>query len=172
MANRCKRCDKKFSSTAAFKRHLKAKHPFGYRLRQLRIYGGSALIVAILGFGAVSWLSAQATLPPTTYGPGHTESYPAERVSTQAPIPIAEQSHIIEHAPDGQPGVLLQFNCRAFDCGSDLIDKLVEVARGYANVYVAPFPRMDAKIALAAQGELETLAAYDERAIRRFIEGQ
>lgn len=36
-------------------------------------------------------------------------------------------------------------------------------------VYLAPYPTMDAKIALAAPGKLLTLDALDENNIREFI---
>ncbi|MCZ6615404.1 MAG: hypothetical protein O6920_06465 [Chloroflexi bacterium] len=37
------------------------------------------------------------------------------------------------------------------------------------QVYLAPYPGMDAKIALAAPGRLEVLDNFDEQRIREFI---
>ena len=68
-------------------------------------------------------------------------------------------------------GMLVQYNCDDYQCESDLVEKLVEVVQEYPpQVYPAPYPGMDAKIALAAPGRLETLDVFDEERIRQFIE--
>lgn len=141
-------------------------------MRQLATYGGGTLAVTGLIVGLVMLISAGKTLPPTSFA-GHAESYPDRRVSTSTPISLSVQRHIIEHipGPGERPGVLLEFNCEEFECAPDLVEKLASVARQYAYVYMAPFPQMDAKIALAARNALLTLDAYDEQRIVEFIEG-
>ena len=68
--------------------------------------------------------------------------------------------------------MLVQYNCAEYECEPDLIRKLIEVVQAYPpQVYLAPFPRMDAKIALAAPGKLETLDTFDKQRIRQVIEG-
>ena len=65
---------------------------------------------------------------------------------------------------------MVQYNCVNFQCDADLVDKLTEIVLTYPpQVYLAPYPTMDAKIALAAPGRLLTLDAFDEDKIREFI---
>ena len=50
-------------------------------------------------------------------------------------------------------------------------DQLTEIVQGYpSSVYLAPYPGMDAKIALAAPGRLLTLDDLDENKIDEFIQ--
>ena len=66
--------------------------------------------------------------------------------------------------------MLVQYNCVNFQCDADLVDKLTEIVLTYPpQVYLAPYPTMDAKIALAAPGRLLTLDAFDADKIREFI---
>lgn len=66
--------------------------------------------------------------------------------------------------------MLVQYNCRKYQCEDDLVDRLIEIVRAYPpQVYLAPYPTMDAKIALAAPGKLLILDALDEGRIREFI---
>ena len=68
-------------------------------------------------------------------------------------------------------GMLIQYNCVDYQCEPDLVQKLAELVQRYPpQVYLAPYPGMDAKIALAAPGKLETLDAFGEQRIRNFIE--
>ena len=68
-------------------------------------------------------------------------------------------------------GMLVQYNCRDYECEPDLIQKLTDLVEGYPpQVYLAPYPGMDAKIALAAPGTLETLETFDESKISQFID--
>ena len=78
------------------------------------------------------------------------------------PIPNELQVHNLE---DG--GVVIQYNC---DC-PDLAAKLGDLVRQYdKHVIVAPYPEMASTIALTAWTRIETLSAFDEKRIRRFIE--
>ena len=67
--------------------------------------------------------------------------------------------------------MLVQYNCDDYQCEPDMVEKLEALVRRYPpQVYLAPFPRMDAKIALAAPGRREVLDEFDEQRIRQFIE--
>ena len=67
-------------------------------------------------------------------------------------------------------GMLVQYNCVDYQCDQDLVEKLTEIVRSYPpQVYLAPYPAMDAKIALAAPGRIVTFDTLDETKIREFI---
>ncbi len=69
---------------------------------------------------------------------------------------------------DGQ--MLVQYNCQMYTCEPGLVDKRTEIVGEYPPyVYLAPYPTMDAIIALAAEGRLLTLDTLDEDEIRGFI---
>lgn len=66
--------------------------------------------------------------------------------------------------------ILIQYNCRKYQCEDDLVDRLTEIVWTCPpQVYLAPYPTMDAKIALAAPGKLLILDALDEDRIHEFI---
>ncbi len=66
--------------------------------------------------------------------------------------------------------MLVQYNCLEYQCEPDLVEKLTTIVRDFPPyVYLAPYPTMDAKIALAAPGRLLTLETLDEGKIREFI---
>ena len=66
--------------------------------------------------------------------------------------------------------MLVQYNCVKYECEADLVEKLTEIVRDYPPyVYLAPYPTMDAMIALAAPRRLLTLESLDEDRIREFI---
>ena len=66
--------------------------------------------------------------------------------------------------------MLVQYNCSEYQCEPDLVETLVRIVRDFPpSVYLAPYPTMDAKIALAAPGRLLTLETLDEGRIREFI---
>lgn len=97
---------------------------------------------------------------PPTSGP-HLPYIAPWGVHTR-PIPPELQVHNLE---DG--GVMVQYNC---EC-PDLAAKLAAVAQKYdKHVIVAPYPGMTSTIALTAWTRIETLSAFDEKRIRRFIE--
>ena len=111
------------------------------------------------------------TLPPTKLIHPHTESLPPQQINTQ-PIPRGIQIHVMERNRTHPPGqMLVQYNCQDYQCEPDLIQKLTDLVQEYPpQVYLAPYPRMDAKIALAAPGNLEILETFDEERIREFID--
>ncbi len=66
--------------------------------------------------------------------------------------------------------MLVQYNCVAYQCEPDLVERLTEIVRVYpSHVFLAPYPTMDAMIALAAPGKLLTLDALDEDKIHALI---
>ncbi len=66
--------------------------------------------------------------------------------------------------------MLVQYNCQEYACEPGLVDRLTEIVTSYPSyVYLAPYPTMDAKIALAAPGRLLTLDSLVEDKIRKFI---
>ncbi len=66
--------------------------------------------------------------------------------------------------------MLVQYNCVDYQCEPNLVETLTEIVLNFPPyVYLAPYPTMDAKIALAAPDRLLTLDALDENKIRKFI---
>lgn len=130
------------------------------------LYGGIAF--AIIG-GLALFLSTRLNLPPISLQ-NHVEQSPPAHILDQ-PIPEAIQRHMLEHADGrGAPGIIIQYNCRDFECESDLVEKLKALVKEYPdNVYLAP-NNYDGKIILTKLGKLKILESFDERAIRDFIE--
>ena len=135
--------------------------------------GGFAVVGLVIG-GIVLFVTTRSTfgkeLPPTGFTAAHLESLPTQQINTR-PIPRLEQEHVMERAAGHERGsMLVQYNCRAYTCEPGLVEKLTEIVQSYPPyVYLAPYPTMDAKIALAAPGRLLTLDALDENKIRGFI---
>jgi hypothetical protein len=66
--------------------------------------------------------------------------------------------------------MLVQYNCSKFDCAPGPVENLIEIVLDFPpTVYLAPYPEMDAKIALAAPGRLLTFDLLDQNEIRKFI---
>lgn len=81
----------------------------------------------------------------------------------RVPVPLELQAHNLEHG-----GVLLQYNCPQ-GC-PELVARLEALAHQYDSVLVAPYPWLDARLAVTAWGRLETLDAFDEARIRAFLD--
>ena len=136
--------------------------------------GGLAVLVLAIGGFALFMVTSSTfgkILPPTGYTPAHRETLPGQQINRQ-PIHRLVQEHVMERDPGHARGsMLVQYNCRSYECGEDLVDKLTAVVSSYPpQVYLAPYPTMDAKIALAAPGKLLLLNAFDEDKIRGFID--
>jgi len=98
---------------------------------------------------------------PPTSGPALT--YIAPWGIHSEPIPKELQVHNLEYG-----GVLVQYNCPQ-GC-PDLIARLRGIVLRYdQSVILAPYPGMDAKIALTAWTHLDKLDEFDEKRIVRFI---
>ena len=132
---------------------------------------GTIFIVAggLIGFFVFSLVTAK-TLPPTSFGPGHSELLPRAQVNIRPIDPLIQQ-HVMERNashPVGQ--MLVQYNCKDYECEPGLVSDLEDIVTRFTNtVYLAPYPGMDAKIALAAPGRLEILDDFDEDRIVSFI---
>ena len=99
---------------------------------------------------------------PPTSGP-HYESLARWGIHTE-PVQNELQVHNLE---DG--GVMVQYNCPE-GC-PDVIDDLAAIVQRYdRQVILAPYPDMDARIALTAWGRIDTLERVNESRIVAFIE--
>ena len=135
------------------------------------IVGGVAAAAVVVGVFVLIGIFRKE-LPPTEFGPGHSEQFPPTQINS-APIPRAIQEHVMERGGSSHRdgSMLIQYNCSDYDCEPGFVDELIKIVDPYPDrVYLAPYPTMDAKIALAAPGRLETLDSLDEDEIRRFIE--
>ena len=122
------------------------------------------LVALILYFAFVP----KPILPPTTVI-GHSEQVPNSRI-LKAPMPDPMHRHMLEHSEGrGVPGVVINYNCNDFECEEGLVEKLESIAMGHNHVYVAPYPKMSAKIALTKRGSILTLDEFDEEKIMNFI---
>ena len=137
------------------------------------VAGGLAVLALAVG-GFALFMAASSTfgkiLPPTGFTPTHLESLPSQQINSR-PIQRREQEHVMERQAGHERGsMLVQYNCRKYQCEDDLVNRLTEIVRTYPpQVYLAPYPAMDAKIALAAPGKLLILDDLNEDKIREFI---
>lgn len=132
----------------------------------LIMFLGSSIAFAVISIVPVQ--NPSPKLPPIDIQ-GHVEASPPSHILKE-PMPIEIQKHMLEHADGyGPPGVIINYNCEDYFCEEDLIEKLEEFALKYNHVYVAPFPGMEAKIALTRYGKIEILDDYDEEKIENFI---
>lgn len=174
----CTECKKEFGSEDALVQHTKIKHPketkqsaFKLGAKQKRkIKNWSIFIViAVLVVGSIYFFVSNIKNLPPTDPQGHSEANPLSHILKQ-PMSIAVQKHMLEHADGkGSPGVIINYNCIDYKCEDDLIEKLESFAKEYNHVYVAPFPNMDAKIALTKYRKIELFDTYNSNAIRLFI---
>ena len=179
MEFKCEECKKEFGSEDSLNMHNRAKHPELYKEPKRKLTEGQKkrirnwsifIFIILLIIGGIIYLIVNIkTLPPTDMQ-GHVEASPSSHILKE-PMPIAVQKHMLEHADgSGPPGVIINYNCIDFECEQNLISKLEEFANKYpSNVYVAPFPEMDAKIALTRLGKIKILEEYDEEEINNFI---
>ncbi len=148
------------------------------RLRNMRRIAlmavGSLAIAGLAVGGIVFFMTTSSTfgkeLPPTGYTPAHSEAFPPQQINFQ-PIPRLVQEHVMERNAGHERGsMLLQYNCVDYQCEPELVERLTEIVRVYPSyVFLAPYPTMDAMIALAAPGKLLTLESLDETKIHQFI---
>ncbi|MCH7568003.1 MAG: hypothetical protein IIA87_01145 [Nanoarchaeota archaeon] len=175
---RCEICDRNFKNEEALEMHNKAKHSSPEKKERKPIITKKIrnwtilVVVLIVIIGGIYFTFANIkTLPPTDMQ-GHIEVNPPSHVMRE-PMGDLIQKHMLEHADgSGPPGIIINYNCKDYNCDVGLIEKLEAFADKYpANVYVAPFPKMDAKIALTKLGKIQVLDGYDEQAIEGFIQG-
>jgi len=172
----CSHCNKELNSEEALQMHTKYKHPdvykeptFTFKQKQkIKNWSITLGILALLIAGIAYVITGAKTLPPTEMQ-GHVEQKPPfHKLKTSMSIPV--QKHMLEHSDGtGPPGIIINYNCNDYTCEAELIEKLEVFADEFSHVYVAPFPKMDAKIALTKMGGIQTLDDYDEEVIRSFI---
>lgn len=126
-----------------------------------------AVLVPLLALAAwtIARIAGAQSFPPTGTFARHPETFPSEQIMEE-PIDDAVQSHVMEHGshrPGAKPGVIVSYNCEKFTCEPDLVDRLKAIVSGHSEgVYLAPYPRMDGKIALTTRGRLEVRNAIKE----------
>lgn len=175
----CEVCGKSFNNEDALNMHAKAKHkpkeeekkPLFSEQQKKKAKTGLILLIIVAVF-IVFYLYGKTNekiLPPTDMQ-GHIEASPQSHILKE-PMGVAVQKHMLEHSDgSGRPGVIINYNCEDYSCETGLIEKLENFAIEYPqHVYVAPFPKMTAKIALTKQGRIEILEGYNEPLIRSFI---
>ena len=142
-----------------------------YTIKFILVGSGALLLVVLVIGGILLFASTRKTLPPTSFSVGHSEAFPPQKINSE-PIPRRIQEHVMERGGSHLDGsMLVQYNCEDYDCEPDLESKLEDIVRNYPpQVYLAPYPRMDAMIALAAPGRLEILDGFDKDRIIQFIE--
>lgn len=131
-------------------------------------------MVVLVAGGLLLFMTTRSTfgklLPPTGFTPAHLEYMPPQQINSE-PIPRLVQEHVMERNAGHDAGsMLVQYNCRTYNCEPGLVDSLTDIVAAYPPyVYLAPYPTMDAKIALAAPGRLLTLESLDQDKINEFI---
>ena len=173
MSDRRDRYERRQGARQRRQQESRSARRMNLRRTVLKFAGGLAVVVLVIG-GLTLFITTRSTfgkeLPPTGFTPAHLESLPPQQINSQ-PIHRLVQEHVMERNAGHERGsMLVQYNCRSYTCEPDLVDKLTEIVVTYPQyVYLAPYPTMDAKIALAAPGRLLTLDAFDEDKIREFI---
>ncbi len=81
----------------------------------------------------------------------------------EVPVPLVLQVDNLEHG-----GVLVQYNCSR-GC-PELVAALAGIVRRYDQAILAPYPLMEARIALTAWGRIATFDELEEERIVAFIE--
>ena len=175
----CPECGKSFNSEEALGMHKRSKHSHDKepkipvkQKKKIRNWIIFIVIIGLIVFGISFAVVNKKTLPPIS-DQGHIEENPPSHVMRE-PMNILVQKHMLEHADGSGPqGIIINYNCIDYQCSNDLIPNLEAFAEEYpANVYIAPFPKMDAKIALTRLGKIKILDEYNEETIRAFIEGR
>ncbi|MCH8945954.1 MAG: hypothetical protein IIA85_03460 [Nanoarchaeota archaeon] len=178
---RCEICNRNFKDKEGLNMHNSAKHSASEKkparktiklnYKKIKNYGIFIAILVLVVVGFYFLFSSVKTLPPTDFK-GHVEQSPPSHILKE-PMPLAVQRHMLEHADGtGPPGIIINYNCKDYNCEPDLIEKLEAFALTYtSNVYVAPFKDMDAKIVLTRQNGIDILDDYDEERINNFIRG-
>ncbi|MCH7850222.1 MAG: hypothetical protein IH845_01115 [Nanoarchaeota archaeon] len=179
---RCEKCNRNFKNEEGLAMHNHAKHFDEEEVekkplitKKIRNWGIFIVIFGVFLFGIV-WsftsISSAQELPPTTMA-GHVEASPPAHV-IKKPMGVAVQKHMLEHVDGndgGKGGVIINYNCKDFECEDDLISNLESFAGKFNYVYVAPFKNMPVKIALTKLGFIETYDEYDSIKIETFITG-
>ena|SRR3989338_5631903 len=126
-------------------------------------------IGGLLFIGGISWyIGTRSNLPPIDTA-GHIEQNPKSHILSE-PMPESIQKHMLEHADGkGKPGILIQYNCKKYDCEKNMVGKLQTLIKKYPeNIYLAP-GNYDGKIILTRLGKREVLDALVQKKIENII---
>lgn len=145
------------------------------------VIGGAIILLLIVGFVVFNEAQPEPGEPVADLGnrhiqPPQTATYNSTPPTSgphygnlarwgihEEPIPNELQVHNLE---DG--GVMVQYNCP--DGCDELVQQLEEVVSRYdTGVILAPYPDMDARIALTAWTRILKLEEFDEARITNFI---
>ena len=134
-----------------------------------KIIGLTTVVLLVIGLVIMIKNTPEIKHLPPNSSAGHIEESPPVRISTQE-ISEPIQKHMLEHANGkGAPGVLVQYNCKDYECEGGLVDKLTTLVKELPkNVYLAP-SNYDGKIILTKEGKIIVLDSYDEKTIRDFV---
>ncbi len=127
-----------------------------------------SFVVLSIIIGLFWYVKSLPNLPPIDMA-GHIEENPSAHIlNTEMPESI--QKHMLEHADGkGKPGILIQYNCKKYNCEKGLIEKLKVLVKKYPeNVYLAP-NNYDGKIVITKLNQRKILSAFDEGQIVDFI---
>ena len=178
--HKCEACNRNFKDKEGLDMHNSAKHSkpesekksLKINSKKIKNWGILIFIFGLIVFGIFWSFSSVKTLPPTDMQV-HVEVNPPSHVLRE-PMSIPIQKHMLEHV-DGQQGVrggvIINYNCKDYNCEAGLIENLERFGYEFDYVYVAPFKNMDAKIALTKLNRIEILEDYDEEKINNFIRG-
>jgi hypothetical protein len=142
--------------------------------RKLMLAAAGFTVTSLVVIGFVVFMTTRSTfgkiLPPTGFSAAHLETFPPQQINL-VPIHRLVQEHVMErNATHADGKMLVQYNCSKFECEPGLVENLKEIVLDFPpTVYLAPYPEMDAKIALAAPGRLLTFEVFDPNGIRKFI---
>ena len=174
---RCEICNRNFKNQESLDMHNAAKHSISREERRTEPISKKSkkwmiwiFVTAIAIIGIIWAFSGIKTLPPTDLQ-GHVEANPPSHILKE-PMPIAIQKHMLEHVDGvegGRGGVIINYNCKDYQCEENLIGNLEAFATKYDYVYVSPLENMDAKIAITKLGKIEILENYNEEKIESFI---
>ena len=173
MADRGARYQRRHSTRERRRQESRMARLRNLRRRLLMAVGGFVVVGLAIG-GLVLFMTTRSTfgkeLPPTAFTPAHLESFPPQQVNN-LPIPRLVQEHVMErNAGHPRGSMLVQYNCVDYQCEPGLVERLAQIVLDFpAHVYLAPYPTMDAKIALASPGRLLLLDVLDESKILKFI---
>jgi len=146
----CDICDRNFKNEEALEMHNKSKHETSpekpkksINFKKIRNWAIFGVVIILLIWGVIALIPNTGGLPPTSME-GHTERVLGSHIQKK-PFPLEVQKHMLEHADGedgGPPGIIINYDCKNYDCSPDLIEKLEAFAIKYpANVYVAPFKK-------------------------------
>jgi len=174
---RCEKCEKTFESAEGLEQHNQAKHGKVAKKRhinpriykKIRNYTIFVLILAVLFFGIYAFVTKK-TLPSTTME-NHIESRPPSQILNN-PLNPRIHRHLLEHVSESQGsrgGVIINYDCKNYDCEPGLIQDLEGFTQGNEYVYVAPYKNMKAKIVVSSLGNQIQMNIFDNTRIDNFM---